>query len=50
MGIKGIGGYNMAKDDYYVIAYRILAYLYACLKEENPLISNISNMILKQLI
>lgn len=22
----------MAKDDYYVIAYRILAYLYACLK------------------
>ena len=23
----------MAKDDYYVIAYRILAYLYACLKE-----------------
>ncbi len=23
----------MAKDDYHVIAYRILAYLYACLKE-----------------
>lgn len=26
----------MAKDDYYVIAYRILAYLYACLKEGEP--------------
>lgn len=25
-------GENMTKDDYYVIAYRILAYLYACLK------------------
>ncbi|MFA9376240.1 MAG: YjcQ family protein [Lachnotalea sp.] len=23
----------MAKDDYYVIAYRILAYLYSCLKK-----------------
>lgn len=23
----------MAKDDYYVLAYRILAYLYLCLKE-----------------
>lgn len=26
----------MAKDDYYVIAYRILVYLYACLKEGSP--------------
>lgn len=27
----------MAKDDYYVIAYRILAYLYVCLKKgEKP--------------
>lgn len=27
----------MAKDDYYVIAYRILVYLYECLKNgENP--------------
>lgn len=27
----------MAKDDYYVLAYRILAYLYACLKDgEKP--------------
>ena len=27
----------MAKDDYYVLAYRLLAYLYACLKEgEKP--------------
>lgn len=33
----------MAKDDYYVIAYRILAYLYACLKSgESPDISYIS--------
>ena len=24
----------MAKNDYYVIAYRILAYIYACLKED----------------
>ena len=29
-------GENMAKDDYYVIAYRILAYLYACLKAGEP--------------
>ncbi len=27
---------NMARDDYFVIAYRILAYLYACLKEGKP--------------
>lgn len=27
----------MAKDDYYVLAYRILAYLYVCLKQgQNP--------------
>ena len=26
---------RMAKDDYHVIAYRILAYLYECLKEGN---------------
>lgn len=26
----------MAKDDYFVIAYRILAYLYACLKAGEP--------------
>ena len=27
----------MSKDDYHVIAYKILAYLYACLKQgENP--------------
>lgn len=25
----------MAKDDYYVIAYKILAYLYKCLKDGN---------------
>ena len=30
------GGF-MAKDDYHVIAYKILAYLYTCLKEgRNP--------------
>ena len=33
----------MARDDYFVIAYRILAYLYACLKSgELPDISYIS--------
>jgi hypothetical protein len=33
----------MAKDDYFVIAYRILAYLYACLKAgETPDIDYIS--------
>lgn len=33
----------MAKDDYYVIAYRILAYLYTCLKAgEEPDLSYIS--------
>lgn len=26
----------MAKDDYFVIAYRVLAYLYACLKAGEP--------------
>lgn len=26
----------MARNDYFVIAYRILAYLYACLKEGKP--------------
>lgn len=32
----------MAKDDYHVIAYRILAYLYICLKEgEKPDINHI---------
>lgn len=25
----------MARDDYFVIAYRILAYLYACLERNN---------------
>ena len=25
----------MAKDDYFVLAYRLLAYLYDCLKKEN---------------
>lgn len=34
----------MAKDDYYVIAYRILAYLYACLKAgEEPDLNYISH-------
>lgn len=28
-------GERMSKDDYHVIAYRILAYLYECLKEGN---------------
>lgn len=33
----------MAKDDYHVLAYRILAYLYACLKEgEIPNLDEIS--------
>lgn len=33
----------MARDDYFIIAYRILAYLYACLKKgEQPDISYIS--------
>ena len=26
------GGTTMAKDDFFVIAYRMLAYLYACMK------------------
>lgn len=42
MGVRGNGSedsrhadgsVNMAKDDYHVIAYGILAYLYACLKK-----------------
>ena len=43
----------MAKDDYYVIVYQILAYLYRCLKEgenvdgkmlqwDSPIITNIT--------
>ena len=28
---------DMAKDDYYVIVYKILAYLYACLKNGEPI-------------
>lgn len=37
-----MGGGIMAKDDYYVIVYKILAYLYDCLKQgEEPQ----SNMI-----
>ncbi len=27
----------MAKDDYYVIAYKLLSYLYACLKNSDPI-------------
>jgi len=30
----------MAKDDYYVIVYQILAYLYKCLKEGKPVDGN----------
>lgn len=30
--MKKRGGKQMAKDDYYVIVYQILAYLYVCLK------------------
>lgn len=29
-------GQSMARDDYFIIAYRILAYLYVCLKEGVP--------------
>lgn len=30
------GGEKMAKDDYHVIVYQILAYLYQCLKKGTP--------------
>lgn len=30
------GAIRMAKDDYHVIVYRILAYLYACVKSGEP--------------
>lgn len=34
----------MARNDYFVLAYRILAYLYDCLKEGNPVdISRLGN-------
>jgi len=37
------GGNAVARDDYFVVVYRILAYLYACLKEgKDPDIAYIS--------
>ena len=38
----------MAKDDFFVIAYRILAYLYACMKEGGkPDLNVVSSQALK---
>lgn len=36
----------MSKDDYYVIAYKLLSYLYSCLKKCNIIdIDNLRNII-----